>query len=33
MHAPDVWEPAHTLRAVRHFAWLEVGFGKMALSH
>jgi hypothetical protein len=26
------WESAHALRAVRQFAWLGVGSGKMALS-
>jgi hypothetical protein len=31
--APDVWESAHALRAVRRFVWLEVGSVKAASSH
>ena len=30
--APDKWESAHALRAVRQFVWLGVDSGKMALS-
>ena len=30
---PWWWESAHALRAVRQFAWLEVGSDKVALSH